>query len=233
MKGKLPMLLEVEAITFDDFYTLRYPVKENEEDIIYPILKALRKKLKIREEEFLEEYFRVDKNYRMGVKESLRECLLDDLILNALASLGQKPNAIRETVKSAVAEGLATRKTKWYPDAEETLRRLRKKGYKLGLISNTHWRLLPDRRKELEGYFEVVTLSYEHGYVKPHPSIFLVTLTKLNVSPNQCLHVGDDPIADIQGARQVGMKTAFIKRRDEKAFADIQINQIGELIQLL
>lgn len=233
MKRKLHLLSEIEAVTFDDFYTLRYPVEETEEDIIYSILKALRKELNIPEEEFLEEYFRINKNYRKMMKETFRECLLDNLIIDTLADLGQKSNAIKETVKRAVVEGLATRKTKWYPDAEETLTRLREKGYRLGLISNTHWPLLADWRKELERYFDVITLSYEHGYVKPHPSIFQVTLTKLHVMPNRCLHVGDDPIADIQGARQVGMKTVFVKRRNEKACADIQVNQIGELIQLL
>lgn len=227
------MPLDVDAVTFDDFYTLRYPAEETQEDVIYPILKSLRNNLNVREKEFLREYFEIDKGYRRKVKETLRESLLDDLVIKALAKLGHKPRAIGETVKRAVAEGLTTRKTKWYPDAKETLRKLQEKGYRLGLISNTHWRLLADGRNELERYFSVITLSYEHGFVKPCPSIFRVTLKKLKVSANRCLHVGDDPIADVQGAKQVGMKTAFVRRRNERANADIQIEQISELIQLL
>jgi putative hydrolase of the HAD superfamily len=110
---------------------------------------------------------------------------------------------------------------------------LRKKGYKLGLISNTHWRVLDPTRRELDRYFDVTTLSYEHGYVKPHPSIFLDTLKKLGVSADCCLHVGDDPIADIEGARKTGIRTAFIKRERKTANADICIRRLTDLVGLL
>jgi len=78
----------------------------------------------------------------------------------------------------------------------------------------------------------VITLSYEHGYAKPHPSIFLDTLKKLRMNAGSCLHVGDDPISDIKGAGNVGMKTAFIKRRESKAQADMEIKQLIELTTL-
>jgi FMN phosphatase YigB (HAD superfamily) len=45
--------------------------------------------------------------------------------------------------------------------------------------------------------------------------------------------VGDDPIADVKGARDVGMKTAFVKRKEVEANADIEIGQIAELATLL
>jgi len=76
-------------------------------------------------------------------------------------------------------------------------------------------------------------LSYEHGYVKPHPSIFVATLDKLGTNANQCLHVGDDPIADIQGAKSIGMKTAFINKREIKTNADIETKQLARLIAFL
>jgi putative hydrolase of the HAD superfamily len=85
---------------------------------------------------------------------------------------------------------------------------------------------LPSLKKQFEGFFDVITLSYEHGYVKQHPSIFVTTLEKLKASPNQSLHVGDDPIADIQGARSIGMKTVFIKRKGMKTNADMEIRRI-------
>jgi putative hydrolase of the HAD superfamily len=129
--------------------------------------------------------------------------------------------------------GLATRKGKWFPNVKRTLIALRKEGYKLGLISNTHWRISQKLRKEFEHYFDVITLSYEHGYAKPHLSIFVATLNKLGTNANQCLHVGDDSTVDIQGARNAGMKTAFIKREKVKADADIEIKQVVELITFL
>lgn len=101
------------------------------------------------------------------------------------------------------------------------------------MISNTHWRFPENLRRKFKTYFDVITLSYEHGYAKPHPSIFLTTLEKLKVRADRCLHVGDDPVADIEGAERCGMKTAFIKRGDEAVNADMQIVQLSELPKLL
>ncbi len=226
------LLTEVDAVTFDDFNTLRYQVGE-QEDIVYPILGAMkRSRIKIDENEFLEAYSKADKSYRKALKETLRESLLDDIVSSVLTAL--EVDFEREIIRKAVDKGLTTRKVCWYPDAIETLLALRKRGYKLGLISNTHWRLLENVRDEFNKYFHVITLSYEHGYAKPHPSIFLATLKKLGVSASRCLHVGDDPTADVQGAKEVGMGAAFIKRRrDEEADANIKIEQLGDLLNFL
>lgn len=219
-------------MTFDDYYTLRHTI-EREEDIIYPILRALKRDLNIKNGEFLEEYFRADATYRRRLKETLRESLLDDIILDTLDACGYKLKDVTGTVRSAVDEGLSTRKASWFPDAKDTLRWLRERGFRLALISNTHWRISWNLRREFKEFFDVITLSYEHGYAKPHPSIFLATLKNLGTTADHCLHVGDDPVADIQGAKNVGMKTAYIKRRELKTDADIQIERLSELITLL
>ena len=226
------MFWKVKSVTFDDFYTLRYAI-EGIEDIVYPILRALKRELDVNDEEFLKEYFRADEAYRKRLRETLRESLLDNIILDTLETLGYKPKNVGGIVRSAVDEGLATRKTLWFPDAKKTLKTLRERGYRLGLISNTHWRISGNLRKEFEKFFDVIVFSYEHGFAKPHPSIFLFTLKKMRTTAKYCLHVGDDPIADIQGAKNVGMKTAFVKRREMKADADIQIERLSELTTLL
>jgi HAD superfamily hydrolase (TIGR01549 family) len=225
--------LKVRAVTFDDFYTLRYPVGEKE-DIIYPILKALKSQgLHVNGESFLSQYFEADRLYRKRLKETMRESLLDDIVISTLAACGCKPKNVGRIVKEAVDYGIATRKAKWFPDAKRTLKTLQEKGYKLGLISNTHWRISRSLREEFERFFDIITLSYKYGYAKPHPSIFIATLEKLRVKPSQCLHVGDDPIQDVQGAKNVGMKTALVKRRKMKTDADIEIKQLIELTKSL
>jgi HAD superfamily hydrolase (TIGR01662 family) len=226
------MIPEVKAVTFDDFLTLRYPMKQRE-DIIYPILTALRRKLDVNEEQFLKQYFKENQLYQKRLRKTLRETLLDDIVASVLVSCGYDSQTICGNVKEAVDFGLATRKARWFPNARRTLLMLRSEGYKLGLISNTHWRFLPSLRKQFKEFFDVITLSYEHGYVKPHPSIFVTTLQKLKVNPNQSLHVGDDPLADIQGARSIGMKTVFVKRKEVKTNADIEMKRITELTTFL
>ena len=226
------MIPKVKAVTFDDFLTLRYPIKQRE-DIIYPILTTLKRKLDVNEEQFLRQYSKENQVYQTRLRKTLRETLLDDIVASVLVSCGYDSQTICGNVKEAVDCGLATRKAKWFPNVRRMLLMLRSEGYKLGLISNTHWRFLPSLRKQFKEFFDVITLSYEHGYIKPHPSIFMTTLEKLKVNPNQSLHVGDDPIADIQGARSVGMRTVFVKRREAKTKADIEVKRITELTTLL
>jgi putative hydrolase of the HAD superfamily len=226
------MIPKVRAVTFDDFLTLRYSMKQRE-DIIYPILTTLRRKLDVNEEQFLEQYFKENQLCQKRRRKTLRETLLDDIVASVLVSCGYDSQTIYRNVKEAVDYGLATRKAKWFPNVRRMLLTLRSEGYKLGLISNTHWRFLPNLRKQFEGFFDVITLSYEHGYVKPRPSIFLTTLEKLGVNPNQSLHVGDDLIADIQGARNIGMKAVFVNKKEAKTNADIEVKRIAELTRFL
>jgi FMN phosphatase YigB (HAD superfamily) len=145
------MTLKVKAVTFDDFMTLRYPMKQRE-DIIYPILTALRKKLTLNKKQFLKQYFGENQLYQKKIRKTLRETLLDDIIASVLVSCGYDSQTICRNVKEAVDIGLATRKARWFPNARETLLLLRSKGYRLGLISNTHWRFLPNVRKQFEGF---------------------------------------------------------------------------------
>ncbi|MCK4784126.1 MAG: HAD-IA family hydrolase, partial [Desulfobacteraceae bacterium] len=171
--------------------------------------------------------------YRENERETFIETTLDELVLKALLDSGHYDAELAEIVKASVDHGLHTRRLTWYQDAEGTLLRLKDLGYKIGLISNTHWRWLPERRREVQLFFDVITLSYEHGYLKPHPSIFHTTLMKLNVKPEKGLHVGDNPFADVWGAKKAGMKAAYIRRNELYAEADVIIQQLSELIPCL
>lgn len=102
-----------------------------------------------------------------------------------LADCGYQLKTTVKVLRKAVNYGLATRKTRWFPNVKRTLLALRKEGYKLGLISNTHWHISQKLRKEFAEFFDVITLSYEHGYSKPHPSIFVATLNKLGINANR------------------------------------------------
>ena len=225
--------MDVDAITFDHYMTLKYSPRNDQEDIIYPILRSIRGHIRVDEEAFLERYFELDRLYRIDLVSTNHELILDDLIIYALHESGHNETKTWEAVTSSVNETLAQYGTYWYDDAEETLRLLRENGYRLGLISNTHWRWLPETITEMHSYFDAITLSYIHGFAKPHPSIFNTTLMKLNVKPEKCLHVGDNPYADVWGAKNAGMKAAYIKRNELDAEADVVIQQLTELIRYL
>jgi putative hydrolase of the HAD superfamily len=58
---------------------------------------------------------------------------------------------------------------------------------------------------------DIVTPS-DCGYWKPHPEIFMAALKVLNLSPDQCIMIGDDPVRDIAPAIRLGMKAIHIER---------------------
>jgi putative hydrolase of the HAD superfamily len=100
-----------------------------------------------------------------------------------------------------------------YDDAMPVLRELRDRGLMLGLISNTHRSLESFRSHfELDELIAGAVASSEHGYNKPHPSIFRTALKLLSVAPDEALMVGDSYRHDIEGARTVGMRGVLLRR---------------------
>jgi putative hydrolase of the HAD superfamily len=124
-------------------------------------------------------------------------------------------------------------------DAEEVLKYFKKKGVKIGLVSNT---IFPQRfhLKELKkfglfSYLDRYHFSSEVGVRKPHPDIFLKTLSDLDTAPQHAVFVGDRLVEDVGGAQKVGMKgiLKYLKRRDHSApiTPDAKIDQLKELPQ--
>ena len=98
---------------------------------------------------------------------------------------------------------------------KETINAVKNMKYKIGLISNvgrTSGRVVRAylRNYDLLDEFDTVSSSDEIGFRKPHEMIFLQTLSKLRVSANEAMHVGDDPYTDIYGAKKMGMKTCLL-----------------------
>ena len=95
--------------------------------------------------------------------------------------------------------------------------------YRLGLLSNlTHG---PAARQildhvNLSSNFEVLLVSGDLGYRKPHPQAFQTLIEALDVPPASIVFVGDDPRTDVQGARLAGMQpvqTVYARRQQDAA----------------
>ena len=100
-----------------------------------------------------------------------------------------------------------------YDDVQRTLRRLHAAGLRIGLISNTHRCLASFQSHfELEPYVTAALSSSDHGYMKPHRSIFEAALKLVDAAPDESVMVGDSLAHDIAGARQVGMHGVLIER---------------------
>lgn len=97
-----------------------------------------------------------------------------------------------------------------YPDALAVLRGLRKRGLRVGVVSNIGWDLRPVFREHgLDAYVDTYTLSYEHGVQKPDARLFTIACEALGADPHWTLMVGDSRSAD-GGAAALGCAVHFV-----------------------
>ncbi len=103
-----------------------------------------------------------------------------------------------------------------YDDVPAVLTELQQRGYIVGAISNSH--------RSLEAFCEhfslrdLITVSVsgaEHGYMKPHRSIFDAALERAGVTPTEAMMVGDSFKHDIEGALSAGWRAVLLRRSGE------------------
>jgi HAD superfamily hydrolase (TIGR01509 family) len=93
-----------------------------------------------------------------------------------------------------------------YPDTAPTLRALRVRGLRIGIVSNVPQDLRPIFAAHgLADLVDAFTHSFEVGAEKPDPAIFLRACEALGTKPEETLMVGDHPVADA-GALKAGLR---------------------------
>jgi 2-haloalkanoic acid dehalogenase type II len=119
-----------------------------------------------------------------------------------------------------------------YPDAQETLPRLKEEGLKIGLVTNGLQsdvnQILP--KVGLQGFFDVVVVVDTLRKMKPDAEVFRYALEKMQTKPPEAIFVGDEIETDYEGARRYGL-TSFLIDRDGK-FQDKSVNRISSLKDL-
>lgn len=123
-----------------------------------------------------------------------------------------------------------------YNDVYSSLKILKSKGLKLGLISNMN----TDGNKlslklGLSTYLDFIITSKDANAEKPHSKIFIKALEKANVPAKNCIHVGDQIISDINGARNAGITPILIDRDNiHNNFKECKrITSLSELLKLI
>lgn len=134
--------------------------------------------------------------------------------------------------------------TRLFPEVRAVLATLHARGLKIGLITNAFqpmWmRDVEMQTHDLLDYFVDCRISAaDHGFLKPHPSIFQSALTMLGVTAEESVFVGDNLEADIGGAHAVGMRAVLrlVARAEQSSNPDVvpdaSIHSLDELMPLL
>jgi putative hydrolase of the HAD superfamily len=124
-----------------------------------------------------------------------------------------------------------------YPESEAVLRHLREMGTKVFAVSNWDIELV----KVLDdlgwrGYFDGVIVSAVLGIEKPEGEIFEEALRTSGISRDRVVHVGNDPITDVEGASHAGIDTVLVDRRGtveapEATFVVSDLNGLPGIIE--
>ncbi len=100
-----------------------------------------------------------------------------------------------------------------FEDLEPCLRELKRRGLKLGVISNWDERLRPLLVElKLDHYFDSIAVSGPGGIQKPDPRIFQTAAAELKTEPAGILHIGDSASEDVAGARAAGLHALLLTR---------------------
>jgi putative hydrolase of the HAD superfamily len=121
-----------------------------------------------------------------------------------------------------------------YDDVPDALAALKAAGVRLGLISNSHRCLASFQSHfELDGLISVTVSSSDHGFMKPHPSIFRAALELMGVTAADAAMVGDSLTQDVHGARAAGMRGILLARGGARQAIADGIPVIGSLRELV
>jgi len=119
----------------------------------------------------------------------------------------------------------------------EILDYLKSKSYTLHIISNGFGELTHEKiiNSGIKKYFKTITSADDVGVRKPNPAIFAHALKISGAEKENSLMIGDDWIADVQGAKHFGIKPIFFDSLDndlnEEGIASIK--NLKELKNLL
>lgn len=117
-----------------------------------------------------------------------------------------------------------------YPDVLPALTRL-KGDYTLVSVTNGTTEL---ERTPLQGLFDHSVNAKQAGRAKPHPAMFKLVVEVTASDPGQILHIGDDPLRDVDSARKLGLHAMWLNRTgvswpDDIEPAEIEIGSLSEL----
>ena len=124
-------------------------------------------------------------------------------------------------------------------DVPPLLRELRRRGIKIGVLSNTMWpRDAHERifiRDEIFELIDGAVYSSEIPWTKPHPEAFRAAMRAVGVTdPAECVFVGDRPYEDVHGAKSAGMRAVLVPNSAVPGFSgtepDAVISRLADLL---
>jgi HAD superfamily hydrolase (TIGR01549 family) len=163
----------------------------------------------------------LQRNHELVHDEEIWIAFTEEIVLG----MGGDPGAARACATEMVREWERHENFSLYEDALPVLDELRRRGLKIGLISNGQ-RDLDEFATHHALEVDAIVGSKAHGRIKPHPSIFVAALEALDVAPDEVAMVGDSYEDDIEGARALGIRAILLDRDSSSRDAPDRIDTL-------
>jgi HAD superfamily hydrolase (TIGR01509 family) len=219
--SSVPMTSEIKALFFDAGDVLYYRPRKNEH------LKAFLKSKKLSPASNIKEEKQRLKNLAF-----MGQIKRHDYYSQIIRLYGIKNQRDIEAGIQAIEEDDNT--IEIYDGVPETIMELKKRGYLLGIITDT---AMPFSKKlkwfhdyGFGDVWDVMISSRDIGLRKPEPIMYELAIQQTCIEPSEAIFVGHKK-SELEGAKCVGMKTIAINY-DEDAPADYYINCFSELLNL-
>ena len=189
-------------------------------------------------ENFLPEYYVVNDGLWSDYRKLkiTKEELIRTRFNQTFKNLGLDDFELSMKVNEAYLDA-TTYKKELVPGAEEMLKTLKSRGYKLYVITNGFLEVQKRKMRNsgIEHLFNDSIISDEAGALKPSRAFFDYAFNKSGADPAQTLVIGDDPDADIAGAVEYGLKCVFFNRKGKECAykVDAEISDLNSLIDML
>lgn len=137
--------------------------------------------------------------------------LRQELFARAIMAVGRSEAEAHRLAGEAFALFLAERhKVSYFDGALAVLETLAGR-HRLGALTNGNADVT---RLGLDRFFSFAFCAADVGAAKPAPQIFRAALNHTGVAASQMIHIGDNPVDDIQGAAELGIATIWVNLND-------------------
>ena len=195
----------MENIMFDLYGTLIDIYTDESIDIFWEGFAECSKKYK--EYDYLvlkEEYLKICKKLEMD-KEEIE-------ILDVFMELFDVDVETSKEIALMFRE-VSRRYVKKYRGVDKLLTKLKKKGYKIYLLSNAQRAFTIDEMEKLDliKYFDGIAISSDYGVKKPNKDFYLRAMEEFGIKAESTWMIGNDYECDIRPAKELGLRTIYIE----------------------
>jgi 2-haloalkanoic acid dehalogenase type II len=171
--------------------------------------------------------------------QSVRELFYEAFtIIGAKLGMRLPPEDIQSIIKRVT--NYVNENSVSYPDVRETIKELKKAGFRVGVISDADADdlTLQLRSAGILDSFDTVTTSSEAMSYKPNPKIFEIALAKMSCKPAEACHIGDSQEMDVAGANNIGLNSILVTHGKAEVDKNLPqpthvVKEVGDVIQLL